>query len=96
MKDSARSRLASILFWVTFLLVLLLLGPIGYAVVSLDSRPGGSGADWPAKLLIALVVLAAASIAGFAVRAIATLLIGVLRRKRNGSPATTGGGDAGG
>ena len=75
-----RSRLPSILFWITFLLVLLVLGPIGYAVVSIDSRPGGSGADWPAKLLIALLVLAVASVAAYAVRAVAALLIRVLRR----------------
>ena len=73
-------RLPAILFWIAFLLVMLLLGPVGYALVSLDSRPGGSGADWPAKLLVALLVLGAALLAGFAVHTIARLLLGVARR----------------
>ena len=88
-----RSRLPSILWWITFLLVLMVLGPIGYAVVSLDSRPGGSGADWPAKLLIALLVLAAASAAALAVRAVAALLIRALRRPAQGGSSGTGPGD---
>ena len=84
MSDTAppQSPLPSILSWIAFLLVLLLLGPIGYAIVSLDSRPGGSGADWPAKLLIALLVVGAALLAGLAVRAIAALLVRLRDRRR--------------
>ena len=74
------SRVPAILFRIGFVLVLLVLGPIGYAIVSLDSRPGGSGADWPAKLLIALLVVALAALAGLASRAIAALIIRLVRR----------------
>lgn len=68
-------RLPSILFWVFFLAVLLLIGPIAYAVVSLDSRPGGGGADWEAKLLVALLVLLLAGVAGLIARALARLAL---------------------
>lgn len=69
------TRLPYILFWVAFAAVLLLLGPIGLAVAMLDSRPGGGGADWEAKLIIALLVVGAAFLAGFLVRALARLVI---------------------
>ena len=80
MTDPRPSRIPAILFWIAFLLVLLLLGPIGYAVVSLDSRPGGSGAEWPAKLLVALLILVAGALAGLAVRAAAALVLRARRR----------------
>jgi hypothetical protein len=76
------SRLPNILFWIAFALVLILLGPIGYAIVSLDSRPGGSGADWPAKLLVALLVLGAAVLVGLLVKLVASLALHLLRRRR--------------
>ena len=79
------SRLPDILFWIAFLVVLLLLGPIGYAIVSLDSRPGGGGADWPAKLLVALLVLAAAALSGLLAMVLARLALRLLRG-RGGPP----------
>jgi hypothetical protein len=69
------TRLPSILFWIAFAAVLILLGPIGLAVAMLDSRPGGGGADWEAKLLIALLVLGAAFLTAFLVRALARLVL---------------------
>lgn len=83
---SARpSRLPSTLFWIVFALVLILLGPIGYAIVSLDSRPGGSGADWPAKAVVALLVLGTAAFAALLVRFLAALALR-LAGKRTGKP----------
>ena len=78
-----RSRLPTVLAWVAFALVLLVLGPIGFAVAMLDSRPGGSGADLGGKAVIALLVLGLAAGAGLAVRSVA-LLIAKLASGRRG------------
>ncbi len=76
-------RLPTILGWVAFALVLIVLGPIGFAVTMLDSRPGGSGADAGGKAVVAFLVLGLAAGAGLAVRSVA-LLIAKLARGRRG------------
>jgi hypothetical protein len=80
-KDARASRLPTILGAIAFALVLILLGPIGFAVVMLGSNPGGSGADPEAKLLIAFVVLAAAVLAGWSVRALTRLALRLINRR---------------
>ena len=74
-------RLPSILFWTAFSAVLIVLGAIGYAVVSLGSRPGGNGAEWEAKLLVGLLVLAAAFVAGLLARGLGHLVGRLLRAR---------------
>ena len=74
------ARLPTILFWIAFLAVLVLLGAVGFAVVSLDSRPGGNGADWEAKLLIAALVLGGALLSGFLAKGLGLLIVRVVRR----------------
>ena len=80
-QEARRSRLPSILAGIAFALVLLLLGPVGFAIVMMISNPGGSGADPEAKILIAVLVLAAAFVAGWGVRGL-TLLVMRLMSKR--------------
>ena len=74
------ARLPIILFWIAFLAVLVLLGAVGFAVVSLDSRPGGNGADWEAKLLIAVLVLGAALLTGFLAKGLGLLIVRLVGR----------------
>jgi hypothetical protein len=68
------------LFWIAFLAVIVLLGSVGFAVVSLDSRPGGNGADWEAKLLIAALVLGGALLTGFLAKGLGLLIVRLLGR----------------
>ena len=75
------SRLPTILGVVAAALVLLILGPIGYAVVMMSSNPGGSGADPEAKILIAFLVVAAAAVAGWTVRGLALLALRLLGKR---------------
>jgi len=75
------ARLPAILFWIVFLAILFVLGAIGFAVVSLDSRPGGGGADWEAKALVAALVLGAASLGGWLARGIGRLIARLLRSR---------------
>ncbi|HEY5724307.1 MAG TPA: hypothetical protein VIT45_18500 [Allosphingosinicella sp.] len=74
------ARLPVILFWIAFLGVLVFLGAVGFAVVSLDSRPGGNGADWEAKLLIAVLVLGGALLTGFLAKGLGLLIVRLLGR----------------
>ena len=69
------SRVPKIAGWGAFSLVLLILGPIGLAVVMLDSRPGGSGAEPAAKILVGAMVLGCAALLGWTVKASAALLL---------------------
>jgi hypothetical protein len=62
----------------------LVLGPIGLAVVMLDSRPGGTGADPAAKIFVALLVLAISALAGFAVRGLVLLAAHLLAGRKDG------------
>ncbi len=80
-EEAGASRLPTILGGIAFALVLLLLGPIGFAVVMLSSNPGGSGADPEAKLLVASLVLAAAALAGWGVRALTRLALRLMRER---------------
>ena len=80
-KEARPSPLPTILGATAFALVLLILGPIGFAVVMLSSNPGGSGADPEAKLLVALLVLAAAAFAGWGVRGLTRLAIRLMRER---------------
>jgi hypothetical protein len=66
--------------WAAFGLVLLVLNPIGFAVVMLDSRPGGTGADPAAKILVAALVLGCAAVIGWSVKAFAALLLRLARK----------------
>ena len=80
-EQAGAPRLPTVLGGIAFALVLLLLGPIGFAVVMLSSNPRGSGADPGAKLLIAFLVLAAAALAGWGVRALTRLVLRVMSRR---------------
>lgn len=82
MAPEHRPRLPTILGWVAFALVLIVLGPIGFAVTMLDSRPGGSGADPAGKAVVALLVLGLAAGAGLAVRSVALLIAKLVRGRR--------------
>ena len=69
------ARLPKILGRTVAAAVLLILAPIAFAVVMLESRPGGTGADPVAKIFVALLVLALAGAAGWAVKALAASLL---------------------
>lgn len=64
-----------ILGWTAFAAVLLLAGPIAFAVVMMKSWPEAEGADPAAKLFVALIVLAAAALAGWLARALASAVV---------------------
>ena len=80
-EEARRSRLPSILGGLAFALVLLILGPVGFAVVMMSSNPGGSGADPEAKILIAVLVLAAAFVAGWGVRGLTLLVMRLMAQR---------------
>lgn len=63
-----------IIGWTAFAAVLVLIGPIAFAVVMLKSSPEAEGSD-PAKLLVALIVLAAAGLAGWLAKRLTLLVL---------------------
>lgn len=73
-----RPRLPNVLGGLAGALVALLLGPIGFAVVMLDSRPGGSGADPAAKVFVAFLVIGLAAAAFLLVRGLTRLVLRLL------------------
>lgn len=64
-----------IIGWTAFAAVLLLIGPIAFAVVMLKSSPEAEGSDPAAKLLVALIVLAAAGLAGWLAKRLTLLVL---------------------
>ncbi len=80
--SAASSEWARYLGWGASALTLLVLGPIAFAVVMLDSRPGGTGADPAAKLFVAALVLGIAALAGLAVRGLVLLAAYLLGKRK--------------
>ncbi len=75
----SRSRAPRIVGWAAGALTMLVLGPIAFAVVMLDSRPGGGGADLAAKIIVALVVIAVAAAIGLLARGLTAALLRLIR-----------------
>ena len=73
-------RLPLVLGIVAALATLMVVGPVGVAVALMRSSPDSSGPDLAAQVFIALLVLAAAAVAGLGVWGLARLLLRLARR----------------
>lgn len=73
-------RLPLILGIAAALSVLLLLGPVAIAVALMRSSPEAQAPDLAARLVIGVLVLAAAALAGVAIGGLARLVMRLARR----------------
>lgn len=73
-------RLPLLLGLAAALIVLLLAGPVAVAVALIRSSPEPRGPDLPAHQIVAILVLAAAALAGIAAWGLARLVARLVRR----------------